>query len=60
MTEEQKAEYLAALVRERDGYARMGRPENVAEVEAEIARVRGEAKPPAKRAQTRVRKGQTR
>jgi hypothetical protein len=60
MTEEQKAEYIAALVRESAGYKRTGNIASLADVEAELSRVRGESKPPAQRAQTRVKTGSTR
>lgn len=36
-----RAEYVRALREERDGYERLNRPERVAEVDAEIARVEG-------------------
>ena len=60
MTEEQRETYLRALIAEREGYKARGEDGNLAHIDAEIARVKGEATPPAKRAQTRVRKGQTR
>ena len=36
-----RADYVRALTEERDGYARLGRSDRVAEVEAELARVSG-------------------
>lgn len=53
MTDEQKAEYLAALIREREGDVRAGR--DTTAIDAELARLGHEAKAPAKRAQTRTR-----
>lgn len=60
MTEEQKAEYIAALIREAEGYRRSDDKAALEGVEAELRRIRGEAKPPQKRAQTRVARGSTR
>lgn len=53
MTDEQKAEHLRALIEERRGYELAGKTERVALVDVEIKRFGGEAKAPAKRAQTR-------
>lgn len=52
-TEEQNAEMIAALIRERDGYERLGLDDRVREVDEELARWGANAKPPAKRAATR-------
>lgn len=48
MTDEQKKEHIAALLREREGYARYGRKDKVAEVDAVLDLIQGKA--PAKRA----------
>ncbi len=56
-TEEQKAEYVAALVRERDGYEAAGLTDRAKEVEEELHRWGNAAKPPAKRATTRKKAG---
>jgi len=53
LTDEQKAAYITGLLQEREGYVRTGTDEQVAYVDAELDRVRGKAKAPAKRAQTR-------
>lgn len=52
-TTEQDAAYLAALVEERKGYEAHGDDDRLAQVDAELTRVRDDAKAPAKRAQTR-------
>jgi len=52
MTKEQQQEYIAALIRERDGYVRAGWLDRVPDVEAELERCGHNAKPPAKRATT--------
>lgn len=44
------ADYIAALLRERNGYVIHGRDADVAAVDAELKRVGATAKPPAKRA----------
>lgn len=49
-TSEQMRDYIAALIRERDGYERVGNKTGVADVDAELERVGHNAKPPAKRA----------
>lgn len=49
-TNQQSADYIAALLRERDGYEVHGRTEKVAEVNAELKRIGAQGKPPAKRA----------
>jgi hypothetical protein len=54
-TTEQREAYIKGLVVEREGYVRTGTPEQVACVDAELARVRGEAKAPAGRAERRSR-----
>ena len=54
MTDEQTAERLEALIRERKHYETYGMTERAAAVDAEIKRVRSvSSKAPAKRAQTR-------
>lgn len=47
--EEQKA-YIAALLKEREGYEKYGLTDRVEEVDAELDRLGHKAKPPAKRA----------
>lgn len=56
MTDEQKAKYVAALLRERDHAARAGNENAVEQVTAELRRIGAEAAPPPKRAQRRPRK----
>jgi hypothetical protein len=59
MTKEQEQEYVAALVRELEGYKRDPRfQDRIADVEAELERVGFKAKPPAKRA-TKMKKDRT-
>lgn len=59
-TKEQRAEYLAGLLRERAGWARRAGGENdrevqdvLADIDSELARMGHQAKAPAKRAETR-------
>jgi hypothetical protein len=56
MTDEQKKAYIAALLVERDGYARFGRDAEVAEVDAELSRMGQGSQAPAKRATKMTRK----
>ncbi len=49
MTDEQRKAYIAALLREREGYERYDHAEKVEEVDAELKRVGYQAKTPAKR-----------
>ena len=51
MTVEEKAQYVASLIRERDMAGKRGDRDEVAAVNAELNRVQGS--PPAKRAQKR-------
>ncbi len=53
-------EYIAGLLKERAGYTQRGEYGRAAEVEAELARIHRGATHPSKRAQTRLRRGQTR
>jgi hypothetical protein len=55
MNNEQKKAYIAALLYEREGYERYGNKDSLAAVDAELARLGHEAKPPAQRA-TRMTK----
>jgi hypothetical protein len=57
-TTEQQKEYIAALLRERDGYLRIQDKARAAEVDAELERVGFKAKAPAKRA-TKLKKDRT-
>lgn len=50
MTKEQQQAYIAALIREREGYERFGMTDRVADVDAELKRVGHKAKAPARRA----------
>ena len=50
MTNEQKKDYIAALLRERAGYEQYGHADRVADVDAELERVGHKARPPAQRA----------
>ena len=50
MTDEQRKAQIAALLREREHYTRHDKPERVKEVDAQLAAIGHEAKPPAKRA----------
>lgn len=59
MTNEQKKEYIAALLRERAGYEQYGHTDRVAEVDAELERVGHKAKPPAQRAAKMTPKDRT-
>lgn len=49
MTNEQKQSYIAALLREREGYVRYGRDDDLKAVDAELERVGHKAQTPAKR-----------
>lgn len=49
-TDEQQKQYIQALIAERDGYARIGLEDRVAEVDSELDRVGFQAKAPARRA----------
>lgn len=50
LTKEQTKDYIAALLREREGYERYGNAEGLASVDAELERVGHKAKTPARRA----------
>jgi hypothetical protein len=50
VTDEQKAELIAALVRELEGYEKYGRKDRAAEVKKQLDAIGAEGKPPAKRA----------
>lgn len=52
MTNEQKREYIAALLREREGAERYGRDGTVAEIDTELARIGHRARSPQQRAET--------
>lgn len=59
MTNEQKKAYIAALILEREGAVRYGREQDVEAIDAELARVGHDPKPPAKRAtKMTAKKGQ--
>jgi len=47
---------IAALLREREGYERSGKPERAAEVTEQLQALGHEAKAPARRAEKRPRK----
>lgn len=55
--DEKQGRYIAALIRERDGYLAGGLTWRAEEVEAELARIGAKAAPPVKRAAQRVTKG---
>lgn len=59
MTNEQQKEYIAALIRERDGYLRIGQTDRAAEVDVELTRAGHKAKPPSKRSAKMTPKGRT-
>lgn len=59
MTNEQKKEYIAALLREREHYVRYDLPERVKEVDAELAKAGHKAQTPAKRATKLTPKART-
>lgn len=59
MTNEQKKEYIAALLREREGYVRYDRPDDVKAVDAELTRLGHKAQTPAKRATKLTPKART-
>lgn len=50
MTDEQKRDYIASLIRERAGYARYGNGAGVADVDAELERIGHSGRPPQERA----------
>jgi hypothetical protein len=50
LTEEQKADRIAALTRELAGYERYGQKDRAKEVKAELDRLGADAAPPQKRA----------
>lgn len=53
-TNEERKDYIAALLREKEGYERQeGKEEQIQAVDAELKRVGYEAKAPSKRAATR-------
>lgn len=54
MTDEQKAEQIAALIREREHYVRFYMTDRIAQVDAQLSRLGHSAQAPAKRAQTRT------
>lgn len=56
MTDEQRARYVQALIREREMAEARGDQANVAEVNAELHRIGAQAAPPVKRAARRPRK----
>lgn len=53
MNDKEKAERLAGLIEERRGYIARGLKDRVTEIEAEIAKITGEAKPAAARSTKR-------
>jgi hypothetical protein len=53
---EQRAAYVAALIRERDGYLAGGKVDRAAEVDAHLRDIGEKAAGPVKRAQRRVSK----
>lgn len=59
-TDEQAKAYIAALLREREGYERYGNADGVAQVNAELERAGANAAPPAKRAAKRAKAGDAR
>jgi hypothetical protein len=59
MSNEQKKEYIAALLREREGYEKYGRTDELAAVDAELKRLGHGGKPPAKRATKMDKKDKT-
>lgn len=54
MNETEKAEKIAALLREKAGYEQRGLTDRVAAVDAELRAIGAEAAPPAKRATKRT------
>lgn len=50
MTDQQRKALIAALLREREGYARHNQEDRVAAVDAELSRLGHNVKPPVKRA----------
>lgn len=50
---EQRAAYVSALIRERDGYRNAGLEDRAAEVDAHLRDIGEKAKTPAKRAEKR-------
>lgn len=50
MTNEETKAYIAALLYEREGYARYGNDEGVKAVDEELSRIGGKAKAPSKKA----------
>lgn len=57
MNKQQKETYIAALLNERKGYVTYGNEAGIADIDAELARLGHEAKPPAQRAEHMDRKG---
>jgi len=53
VNDKEKAERLAGLIEERRGYENRGLKDRVAAVDAEIAKITGQAAPPAARAAKR-------
>jgi len=56
MTAEKRKELIAALIEERRGYVLYGNKDDVAGVDAELARLGLEGSPPARRSAKRVTK----
>lgn len=54
-SDEQRKDTIAALLREREGAEKRADKDHMAQIDAELRRVRNEAKPKSKRAQTRVK-----
>lgn len=55
LTDQQRQQTIAALIRERDGYLRYGRNDRAALIDAELKRLGAEGAAPAKRA-TKLKK----
>lgn len=59
MTDQQRANYISALIREREGYMRSGDEARAAEVSEELRKIGAEGDAPAKRATTRPSRRKT-
>ena len=59
MADEDRTAYIAALIREREGYERYGNTDGVAAVDAELRRLGALAEPPVERAVRRPAERQT-
>lgn len=55
MTDQQKADYIKALIKERGSCEKRGLTDRVMDIDAELKKVGYEAKTPAKRAESRPR-----